>query len=89
MNLTREQELFLIQLGIQHLNTLVTEKKSGPNKGKTPWNKGIHTGPRGPRGPYKRNGAHKWTPAQHRKFKTTMLAKFRHKKQVVKQLAGN
>jgi hypothetical protein len=68
--LTREQELFLIQLGIQYLNTLTT--KHGPNYGKEPWNKGKKTGPRKKKG----HNGHKWTDAQRERFKATMKKKY-------------
>ena len=76
MNLTREQELFLIGVGIQALSSLSTEGKSR-NKGKNPWNKGIKTGPRKKKG-------HVWTKAQRNNFSKTMQKKWRDKKNISK-----
>jgi hypothetical protein len=88
MILTRKHELFLIQIGIEAISTAglqllmtpipeeVPYKKPGPNKGKTPWNKGIKMGPRKRKG----HNGHKWTPEQRRKFKATMKKIWTEKK---------
>lgn len=77
--LTREQELFLIQVGIDTLNNAynVPAKVHG-RKGKAPWNKGVKTGPR--KSKRKGHNGHKWTEQQREKFKATMKAKWAEKK---------
>jgi len=77
--LNREQELFLIKLGIDTLNEAYNgPTKSHGRKGMAPWNKGVKTGPRKTK--RKGHNGHKWTKAQRDKFRATMKEKWAEKK---------
>lgn len=69
MALTREQELFLIRVGIDALNSAFSVKKLKRNW--KPWNKGLKTGPR---------NKIKWTKERREKFSRTMAKKWANKK---------
>jgi hypothetical protein len=71
MKMTREQEIKLIEIGLDKLfNDMISSKH-------IPWNKGLKTGKKKRTG---KTGAHKWSAAQRARFSKTMKAKWAARK---------